>query len=186
MSTEITVAIIAFLGVLFSAFAAFLGSILGNYFNLKIAKQTSRDKYNLAALDKKLEKHQEAFDRVWDFPSMAHKSYDSKENTDQHKDNLKWWRENCLYLEPKSRSAFINALSSANIYDLNLESYKQIVDRSSEEYSKAKKELYKEWDSLYKVRHIIEEGVSFPLFKPNVKEEFTAEEGEIEKKLRTL
>ena len=175
MSTEITVAIIAFAGILLSAIAAFIGSSLGHFINLKIAKQATSDKYALAALDKKMEIHQEAFNRALDFQEMAHLPENSVEKNKQYTDHLKWWRENCLYLEPESRKVFIGALTTANIYYLRLSVYSRISDRSSQEYKKARKELYEEWNRLFDVTRIIEDGVSKPLIQYDVKSEFSAE-----------
>jgi len=176
MKTEIIVAIIAFAGVILSALAAFIGSIIGQYINMKIAKEASRDKYALAALDKKLEIHQIAYDRTWEFPTIAHLPDDSEEKNKMFNDNHKWWRENCLFLEPKSRKAFFDALWNANFYKLYLEDFKESRDKSTKEYEEKKRELYGRWDSLFEARRIIENGVSKPLIKyVEETEEYTAE-----------
>ena len=51
MSDAILVGIIALVGVLFAAIAAFLGSLLGIFFNYKSSIFTRQDKYAFAALE---------------------------------------------------------------------------------------------------------------------------------------
>jgi len=73
-----------------------------------------KDQFRLAALDKRLEKHQEAFTLWHELFSLVH---NKEERTDKVLECQDWWFKNCLYLDPKARSAFRDAFISAWEYD---------------------------------------------------------------------
>lgn len=70
----------------------------------------ARHQLRMAAIDRRLQAHQESF-KLWR-ELMAHVHTDSVGPV-----VLKcqaWWEENCLYLEPDVREAFLTAYTSAN------------------------------------------------------------------------
>jgi len=89
------------------AFIGFLGAILGagivTFTHWIISKKDRINQLRLAALEKRLSVHQEAYtlwtELFWnlhnekDLPNIVMKCQD-------------WWYKNCLYLDPKSRESF--------------------------------------------------------------------------------
>jgi hypothetical protein len=67
---------------------------------------------SMAAVDKRLEIHQEAFARLFHIYFNAHKE-DASAMAEQH---LQWWRENCLYLSEESSLAFRDACVAARMH----------------------------------------------------------------------
>jgi ABC-type lipoprotein release transport system permease subunit len=89
------------------ALIGFIGTILGviltlvyQWFTFKIQR---KDQFRLAALDKRLEKHQEAYTLWRELISVI---YDEKELLTIIFKCQDWWFKNCLYLQPEARRAF--------------------------------------------------------------------------------
>lgn len=143
------------LGALISSLSGFIGVVVGSYITIKKLKHERSDKYLLAALELKLKAHQEAYNLCWDLPSSAHKSSGS----DQHLKNCeKWYRENCLYLEPEARIAFFKAYRTAMFYYMYLEKWKTTKDST---------ELKEKWYDINIAKNVIERNVTVPLILPN-------------------
>ena len=90
----------------------------------------SKHQLKLAAIDKRLDVHQEAFTLWRRLMSKAH----TEEVFGVVMECQTWWEENCLYLEPSARTAFSDAYHSAM-------SHKDILntrnpDRVQENFSK--------------------------------------------------
>ncbi|GEM_PF-3974912 len=88
-----------------------------------------KDKYQLAALDKRLESHQLAYSICNKLLEVVD-SFDENLNIKASEDFKKFWNENCLYLTNKSREAVFNAYSQYRkfrIYyrDKNSELYRE-------------------------------------------------------------
>lgn len=66
----------------------------------------------VAALDKRLEKAQEAF-ALW---RKLYKSTNSENWIDVVMECQTWWEQNCLYLEPAAREAFSAAYTASNLH----------------------------------------------------------------------
>ncbi len=95
-----------------------LGTLLGvgltlvyQWFTFKLQR---KDLFRLAALDKRLEKHQEAF-MLWH--EMFLLVHNKEERTNKVLECQDWWFKNCLYLDPKARTAFRNAMLYLFDYD---------------------------------------------------------------------
>ena len=100
------------------AIMGFLGTILGvvltlvyQWFTFSLQR---KDRFRLAALDKRLEKHQEAFTLWRQLFSLVH---NEKGRTDKVLECQDWWFKNCLYLDPKARTAFRDAFQLAWEYN---------------------------------------------------------------------
>jgi len=137
-----------------SYLAPLIGVLIGYYISLQKNKVDRSDKYFFAALDKKIKAHQEAYNLVWDLPSAAHKynGYDKIINSCEE-----WYRNNCLYLEPKSRKAFYLAYMTAWNYESQLNAWRDTQND---------KKIEEEWSKIVNASVIIEENVSVHLIRP--------------------
>jgi len=72
----------------------------------------ARHQLRLAAVDRRLQAHQEAFVLWRDLVRVVHKEGVGKAVVDCEL----WWERNCLYLEPEVRESFVRAYSAANIH----------------------------------------------------------------------
>jgi hypothetical protein len=81
--------------------------------NYEILEQgKKRHQLHIAALDRRLQAHQEAYALWWHLVW----SVDKEENVDElSKQCQKWWVKNCLYLDAESRRAFFDAFYSASL-----------------------------------------------------------------------
>ncbi len=143
------------ISAIITAISGIIGVLIGSYITFKKLIYERKDKYLFAALDQKLKAHQEALNLCWDLPSMAHNSG----NNDAYlKKCEKWFRENCLYLEPEARKAFFKAYRTAWDYKIYLDQWRDTGES---------KELKNAWTDIISVISIIEENVSKPLIKPS-------------------
>lgn len=130
-----------------SALLGFLGAVLGAgigaYFTWRSSERHAKDQFRLAALEKRLEVHQEAY-VLWDeLFSHLH----DKNISDIVLKCQEWWVSHCLYLEPKSREAFYRAYTLAHTF--------QQISQDD----KMKKEHF---ELIQDAGRIIAEGVSLP------------------------
>ena len=149
---EIIFSLFNILSVLFVGILAFIGSLLGYQLNQKIFKTNRRDAFTMAALDKKLEAHQQAFEHSWDFPELAQPS---ESRVDDFNEVLEWYKKNCVYLEPKTRAEFLNTLWATQYYDAKL--------KLQEKGELTVEELVSEWNKFFQIRQTILDGVSEPI-----------------------
>lgn len=131
-------ALAGLIGVLVGTGATVIGVIV----QARVSGQEIRARYRLAAIEKRLEVHQEAYSRWIEIQWSLH---------DAKIGNLvieaqDWWTKNCLYLDPESRDAFWKAL-------INAHSVRAITD--SEERKLVMGEIRRAGD-------LIMEGVSLP------------------------
>jgi hypothetical protein len=75
-----------------------------------IEEAKAKHQLRMAALDRRLQAHQEAFTLWRDLLAVIYKP----EVGDVVLKCQKWWEANCLYLEPRVRDAFVVAYSSAS------------------------------------------------------------------------
>ena len=102
-----------------SGFMGVLGTVLGasiSQFALwSISKQEAFDKFRLAALDKRLEVHQQAF-TLW--RELMWSTNEERKLSEEIRKCQLFWKENCLYLDPKSRSSCLSAVNLAAIFNM--------------------------------------------------------------------
>jgi hypothetical protein len=114
-----------------------------------LAKQERLDRYMSAALERRLETHQQAFalwyDLMWNLNS---ENNDRKAIAD---DCEKWWKNNNFYLDKESSSAFKTAYIVANTFDQ--------YNPTSEEDAKNRK---KDFHTIHKVGNLLREGIGLP------------------------
>src|SRR5208337_2765529 len=90
-----------------------IGAVLGFLFNKELEKERARHQLRMAALDKRLQAHQEAYTHWVSLMTNLKKS----EFADTYKDCREWWVKNCIYLSPKARNEFIKAINRATMLD---------------------------------------------------------------------
>lgn len=84
-----------------------------NQYSILLEELKAKHQLRLAALDRRLQAHQESF-------SLWRELY-AKSRTPEQGDAVlkcqKWWEENCLYLEPKVREAFVASYSAVSCHE---------------------------------------------------------------------
>lgn len=73
-------------------------------YNVLIKQMESKQQLRMAAVDKRLQAHQEAF-TMWRLLFGSDRTLDEKAAVQVARD---WWDRNCLYLQPEVRQAFID------------------------------------------------------------------------------
>ena len=81
--------------------------------NLIIEQGSRRHQLRLAALDKRLEAHQEAYS-LW--RELIHTAHDKSKVFEVVLKCQEWWEKNCLYLDATVREAFYKAYIAANTH----------------------------------------------------------------------
>lgn len=121
-----------------------IGAVLTFIFNRYLSKMSFRQQLLISNLDKKIEAHQEAFAIWWEIRSNVHQN---EKIFDIVIKAQEWWKNNCLYLLPKSRAAFYNCLLFAtNHRDLIK------VQNPNVDY---KKEIKDSWDIIVAPGNVI-------------------------------
>jgi hypothetical protein len=127
--------------------SALFGVIIGGLVTWIISHREQRNAFRLAALERRLETHQRAYELWWKLSMMI---YQKKETLNDYVgDCLEWWSKNCLYLDPETRKAFKGGLIRASFY-------KQFRDTMTKE------DRAKYLADLQSVYEIISRGVELP------------------------
>jgi hypothetical protein len=140
-------------GVESIALYSFLGVIIGSAFtslaSLLIAKENRRGPLAIASLDKRLETHQKAYALWHEIVASAVRHPDLTGDFFAEAD--KFWKNNCLYLDPASRKAFRDCIIFASSHIGLLPP------------TEGTRELIKEsWDIITKPGKLLVEGVALP------------------------
>lgn len=115
----------------------------------------TKNQLRLAAIDRRMEVHQEAFTLWREIFSNIH----SQEIGNVIIKCQDWWEKNCLYLEPNVRAAFMDAYSAAHTHNSLLQG----------KYDA--KLIHENWERITKVGQIILEAVQLPGFTEIEKKE---------------
>ena len=91
-----------------------LGSYITNRAQLKISEKERKDRFKLAALDKRLEVHQEALTLWWNLVGALTKPEERRKIAHECEE---FWKKNCLYLEDKASDEFQTCYVLANLWD---------------------------------------------------------------------
>ena len=91
-----------------------LGVLITIHVQLKISEKERKDKFRLAALDKRLEVHQEAY-TLWSNLTKAVSKPEEREKIAHECEEF--WKKNCLYLEDKAGDEFQRCYVLANLWD---------------------------------------------------------------------
>jgi hypothetical protein len=129
-----------------------------------IKEKESKDKFRFSALDKRLDKHQEAYS-LWE--KMRLHAHSSDENVDKNAmltHCRQWWEDNCLYLTEQSSARFaqcIVSVGSYRLYTIMLRDARQKKENNIEELHN---ELMKSWDFIMGTGKLITEEVGHTFF----------------------
>jgi len=77
----------------------------------QLENHSHHNRLKMAALDKRLEAHQQAYTLWLQLRRSVH-----KKNTDVVIKCQKWWEENCLYLDMESRKAFMSSIHAVALH----------------------------------------------------------------------
>jgi hypothetical protein len=94
------------------ALLALLGALVGSLATIQIARANRKEVLRLAAVERRLVAHQEAYALWCRLLSNLHRDCVH----DIAVECQAWWEKNCLYLDPQSRSAFREGIVDAALY----------------------------------------------------------------------
>ena len=134
---------------------AFVGIIIGGSIPASVAWLNSREnrkqRWALAALDKRLQVHQEAYTLWCQTFRLVYKKEELMELLPKAE---KWWDNNCLFLDTKSRQAFRAHLFAVGIHN-------DLVEDSPRPWSKETlAELRANWGTMEQLGPMLAEGVN--------------------------
>ena len=98
------------------ALLVFAGGVVGlvaSLVTMKVARESRKQTFQLAALDRRLDAHQAAYTLWWRLMMSLSKRDELQR---RHQEALEWWQEHCLFLDAKSRKAFGLTLNEIAIY----------------------------------------------------------------------
>jgi len=90
-----------------------LGGLIGSLATIGIARASRKEVLRLAAVEKRLAAHQEAYE-LW--CRLLWNLHDQKLGHETPVECQAWWRKNCLYLDARSRAAFWTGTVDAAMY----------------------------------------------------------------------
>jgi len=117
---------------------------------LLLEQHKTRHQLRLAALDRRLQVHQEAYTLWRKLLANVHKEQEIGSVVMECQD---WWDKNCLYLEPKSREAFNRC------YDAAFRHRDLLKGRANS------KDIRENWSTVMEAGKVIIEAVALPAIK---------------------
>jgi len=151
-----------------------LGIIIGWFFTFMKFKLERKDKFRMAAIEKRLEAHQKAYAQCTKFIEVI----DSRDETEVHKvfkEGQEFMSNYAIYLERETRKKFIEALGVINAYLPKFKYFSEFpYPEREEKFDKFIKEVEKIFDLA---RVILQEVELEPLvestrIKQKIKDEF--------------
>src|SRR5688572_29592458 len=139
---------------LLSLISAIIGGLIATSSQAWVSAQDRENQLRLAAIDKRLETHQQAYS-LW--RKLIGSMGDRKKLESVILECQDWWNNNCLYLEPKSRKAFYDAYSNAHLH---------LALKGSNDASAIQAYM----ESISIAGKIIVEGITLPTIGENEKE----------------
>ena len=115
-----------------------------------------RNQLRLAALDRRLQAHQEAY-ALWQ--NLMDNVRDREKVGDAVVKCQEWWRENSLYLDAEARRAFITAFKSAPTY---CQIWTELREADAGESERREDVLNESWESVSSAGKVIVEAVELP------------------------
>jgi len=95
---------------LLSLISAIIGGLIATSSQAWVSVQNRQNQLRLAAIEKRLQAHQKAY-TLW--RKLIWSLNDEKKLGDAVLECQAWWENNCLYLDPDSRKAFVQAYLNA-------------------------------------------------------------------------
>ena len=114
--------------------------------NLEFYKQQLelRRQLQVAALEERLKRYQEAVTLCFRFPSYAH---DQTQMARFSSECTRWFESNCAYLSKEAVRIFLNALSAAEQHHILVERWRNARENSREEENRAQ-EVKENWKKI--------------------------------------
>jgi len=163
------------------AFLTLLGVVIGAVITLVIFRIDRKDKFRFAAIERRLEAHQEAFKFWYELLSVIHKPGENKVKQDVLNEAYDFWENNALFLEKRTRKNFREAINIVSFYHGDL-----IYEREAtepEDKRKAKQRYIENWYYFMDLIDIIQQEVELEPLKPEIK---VSPEGEQKPQNRNL
>ncbi|WP_445286549.1 hypothetical protein [Variovorax atrisoli] len=117
-----------------------------------------RNQLRMAAVDRRLQVHQEAFTMLRELVRVAH----GPEIGKQVIACQEWWEKNCLYLEPQAREAFSNAYFAAGVHQTLLQASKFQMNLSPDQAKKNVENITANWSRVMGALDVVLESVALP------------------------
>ena len=179
MDSTLIVAIFSVVGGIVGGFIA----IGGQYFLFKkestfrkLLRDADReDKFKLIALDKRLEKHQEAYSHWVDLIRAIYDKGTKKQ--DAVSKCFEFWNNNCLYLDMESSKALKDCAMDVSMYS----EYLQVNKEAKRDGQQRIYDTNEMWDTIMSVGQIISDGVGLPHLKSEGIIEYDKDGNKIEK-----
>ncbi|MDR6887865.1 MULTISPECIES: hypothetical protein [Variovorax] len=118
----------------------------------------ARNQLRMAAVDRRLQAHQEAFALLRVLMQQAH----GPELGKQVMACQEWWEKNCLYLEPQAREAFSNAYFAANVHQTLLQASQFQMNASPEQAKQGIENITTNWARVTGALNVVLESVALP------------------------
>jgi len=118
----------------------------------------------MAALDKRLEVHQQAY-TLWD--NMRRHVHDNENIMSKVSDCQTWWLNNCLYLSGESREAFWQSYNAASRHGEILDEKQYTEEAERKELSK---KINDNWEKIIRIGEILVKSVELPPIKADIPE----------------
>jgi hypothetical protein len=118
----------------------------------QVENYSHHNRLKMAALDKRLEAHQQAY-TLW--LQLRRSVHTKDKNTDMVIKCQKWWEENCLYLDMESRKAFISSIHAVALHP----------DLTGGQATKV--EVEENWRYIHDCGEILIRGAGLPSFGEN-------------------
>ena len=115
-----------------------------------------KNQLRLAALDRRLQAHQEAY-ALWQ--NLMDNAHDREKVGDAVATCQEWWRENSLYLDAEARKAFITAFKSAPTY---CQIWTELREADAGEMEMRESVLTESWESVSSAGKVIVKAVELP------------------------
>jgi hypothetical protein len=122
-----------------------------------------RNQLRMAAIDRRLQAHQDAFTMLRELVRHAH----GPEIGKQVKACQEWWEKNCLYLEPQAREAFSDAYFSAGVHQTLLKSPGLQMNPSPEQAKQHIENITANWSRVNRALNVVLDSVALPPLTPS-------------------
>jgi hypothetical protein len=120
----------------------------------------------MVAAEKRYEAHQKAFKIWYDLYSVIHTNDEDENKLNIIKAARKFWIENALYLEKRTREDFYEAILIVSFYKF----WMQVAHEEQDLENKRKemKDYREKWNFFIKVNETIQIEVDLPPLKPSI------------------
>ncbi len=132
-----------------------LGIFVGAFITLLIQKYDRKDKIRLAAIEKRLQAHQEAYTLWYELSWVIHSSSSNRIKVITKARNF--WVQNLIYLEKNTRREFDVVIQLVDGYSNKLQQRKETAD--SKEREKIKQDYMKDWNRIMQLAELIQSEV---------------------------